>query len=257
MAKVAQLPNRQRIRKALLFLSLMLFPVTLYYFSPALILGGASEGIINASFIAFGLMFVSALFVGRLWCGWACPAGAVQEFAESVNNKRTPGGRFNWVKWIIWVPWIVLIVVLAVQAGGYHTVNPFYNFETGVTLSLPLDEGGPPWFMIYYIIIALFVGLAFIFGRRAGCHTVCWMAPFMIIGRRIRNLVAWPSLRLRADVDRCTDCLSCTRNCPMSLEVNQMVRAQDMEADECILCGTCVDNCPSDAIRYSFSRGRW
>ena len=255
MDKVKQLPTRQRIRKALLFLSLLLFPVTLYYFSPALILGGAAEGIINASFIVFGLMFISSLFVGRLWCGWACPAGAVQEFGQSVNDKRTPGGKFNWVKWFIWFPWIGLIVVLAVRAGGYHTVNPFYNFETGVTLSLPLDEGGPPWFMIYYIIIGLFVGMAFVFGRRAGCHTVCWMAPFMIIGRKIRNLVRYPSLRLKADVDRCTDCLRCTRDCPMSLEVNQMVRAQKMEDDECILCGTCVDNCPSDVIRYTFSRG--
>ena len=35
-------------------------------------------------------------------------------------------------------------------------------------------------------------------GRRAGCHTICWMAPFMIIGRKLRNLVAWPSLRLTA-----------------------------------------------------------
>jgi ferredoxin-type protein NapH len=73
VVKVKQLPTRQRIRKALVIISLLLFPATLYYFSPAIILGGASEGIINASFIVFGLMFISALFVGRLWCGWLCP----------------------------------------------------------------------------------------------------------------------------------------------------------------------------------------
>lgn len=78
MVKVKQLPRRQRVRKALLFVSFLLFPVTLYYFSPALILQGASEGVINGSFIVFGLMFLSALSVGRLWCGWACPAGALQ-----------------------------------------------------------------------------------------------------------------------------------------------------------------------------------
>lgn len=58
MVKVRQLPRRQRYRKALLFLSLLLFPVTLYYFSPMLILQGASQGIINGSFIVFGLMFL-------------------------------------------------------------------------------------------------------------------------------------------------------------------------------------------------------
>ena len=89
MAKVKQLPTRQRIRKALLLVSLLVFPITLYYFSPALILQGAAEGIVNASAILFGLMFLSALFFGRLWCGWACPAGALQEFAEPINNRRT------------------------------------------------------------------------------------------------------------------------------------------------------------------------
>ena len=43
MAKTKQLPKRQRIRKALLFVSLLLFPVTLYYFSPVLILQRASS----------------------------------------------------------------------------------------------------------------------------------------------------------------------------------------------------------------------
>ncbi len=256
MAKVKQLPTRQRVRKGLLFVSLLLFPVTLYYFSPALILQSASEGVINASFIVFGLMFVASLFVGRLWCGWACPAGGLQEFGEPINAKPTPGGKFNWIKWAIWIPWIGLIAVLAIRAGGYHTVNPFHNFETGVTMALPLDEGGPPWFMIYYIILVLFFGLAAIFGRRAGCHTICWMAPFMILGRRLRNLARWPALRLIADPGKCSECQTCTRNCPMSLDVNGMVQRADMEDDECILCGTCVDGCPKGAIRFSFSAGR-
>jgi ferredoxin-type protein NapH len=50
-------------------------PVTINYFSPYVIIDGASQGIVNGSFISFTLMFLSALFVGMLWCGWACPAG--------------------------------------------------------------------------------------------------------------------------------------------------------------------------------------
>jgi polyferredoxin len=254
VVKVKQLPTRQRVRKAFLLLSLPLFPATLYYFSPALILQGASEGVINGSFIVFALMFLSALFVGRLWCGWACPAGALQEFAQPINNKPTPGGKFNWIKWAIWIPWMGLIIALTIATGGCRSVDPFFQLESGVTIALPLDSGGPPWFMIYYIIIALFLGLALIFGRRAGCHTVCWMAPFMIIGRWIRNRVPWPSLRLKAAPDECSDCLTCTRNCPMSLDVNGMVQEGEMENSECILCGNCVDGCPQDAIPFFLQR---
>ena len=93
MVRAAQIASRQRIRKALLLVSLLLFPATLYYFSPMLILQGASQGIINGSFVVFAAMFVSSLFVGRLWCGWACPAGALQEFGQPINNKRTQAGR--------------------------------------------------------------------------------------------------------------------------------------------------------------------
>jgi len=255
MINIKQLPRRQRIRKALLFISLLLFPVTLYYFSPALILQGASEGIVSASLIVFGLMFVGSLFFGRLWCGWACPAGALQEFASPINSRRITR-RVNWIKWAIWVPWLGLIIALAMSAGGFHTVNPFYQLEGGVTMAIPYDGSGPPWFAIYYIIIVLFVGLAIIVGRRAACHTVCWMAPFMILGRRIRNLVRWPSLRLTAEPETCINCKACTRACPMSLDVNGMVQQAHMENDECILCGSCVDGCPKGTIRYSFSGGR-
>ena len=78
----------------------------------------------------------------------------------------------------------------------------------------------------------------------------------MIIGRWIRNLFKWPSLRLVADAASCSNCQTCTRNCPMSLDVNAMVQREDMEDGECILCGNCVDGCPKDAIRFSFSAGK-
>jgi ferredoxin-type protein NapH len=256
MIKVKQLPTRQRIRKALVFVSFLLLPVTLYYFSPALVLGGASQGIVNGSLIAFALLFVSALFVGRLWCGWLCPAGGLQESCAPVNGKPAPGGKPNWIKWGIWIPWIGGIAALAVRAGGYHTVNPFYGLEGGVTMAIPPDPQAPPWYMIYYIILALFAGLAIVAGRRAGCHYICWMAPFMILGRKIRNLVRWPALRLVTEPDKCADCLTCTRECPMSLDVHGMVQRADMEHNECILCGTCVDGCSKSAIRFSFSGGK-
>jgi polyferredoxin len=78
----------------------------------------------------------------------------------------------------------------------------------------------------------------------------------MILGRKLRNLGAWPALRLAAQSAACKDCLKCTSNCPMSLEVHGMVQAERMEHNECILCGTCVDNCAQGAVRFSFSAGK-
>lgn len=249
MVKTKQLPTRQRVRKALLLFSFLVFPLTLYYFSPVLILQGASEGVLNGSALVFGSMFVASLFVGRLWCGWACPAGALQEFAEPVNAHRT-SRMITWIKWAVWIPWVALIVVMAVRAGSFRAVEPLHQMEGGVTVAQPY------WYVIYFIVVAVFLGLALVLGRRAGCHTICWMAPFMVIGRWIRNRVGWASLRLVAEPAQCTDCQTCTRNCPMSLDVNAMVHKATMEDGECILCGSCVDGCPNEAIRFSFSGGR-
>jgi ferredoxin-type protein NapH len=248
-ALVRQLPVRQRARRGLLLLSFLLFPITLYYFSPMLIMQSASEGIINLSFLVFAGMFVASLFVGRLWCGWACPAGALQEFAAPVNN-RTVSHKVDWIKWAIWAPWLAGIIFFAVRAGGYHSIQPFYQLEGGVTLKQDF------WAFIYYVVVGIFLLLAVLVGRRAGCHTICWMAPFMILGRKLRNLLPWPSLRLQAAPDKCTHCLTCTTGCPMSLDVSGMVAKSRMENDECILCGTCVDNCKQSAIRYTFSAGK-
>lgn len=256
MSQAKQLPARQRIRKGFLLLSLLLLPITLYYFSPVLVLGAAAEGVINASLIVFGALFVASLFLGRLWCGWACPAGALQEFGAAVNARPFRRGWGDWLKWAIWIPWLGGIAALAITASGYRRVDPFYNFDGGVTLALPVDGNGPPWFLIYYIIVALFLGLALVFGQRAGCHTVCWMAPFMIMGRKLRNLVRWPALRLQADADLCADCRRCSRDCPMGLDVNAMVRGGDMEDAECILCGICADTCQKDVIHFTLRGGK-
>jgi ferredoxin-type protein NapH len=244
-----QLAMRQRLRRAVLLISLLLFPVILNYLSPYVIIDGASQGIINGSFIMFGLMFLSALFFGRLWCAWGCPGAGLQEACFGVNDRPVRGGRLNWIKWGIWGVWLAVIALAAASAGGYHAVNFFHLTDSGISVDRP--EG----YIIYYLVIGTFVGLAWAFGRRAGCHYICWMAPFMIAGRTLSNFGKWPALRLQAEPEKCTDCLQCTKTCPMSLPVNQMVKQGHMENSECILCGNCIDGCARKVIHYAFKAG--
>jgi ferredoxin-type protein NapH len=242
--------TRQRIRRALILISFLLFPITLNYFSPYLIIDGASQGVVNGSFVVFGLLFLSSLVLGRGWCGWVCPAGGLGEACFMIQDRPARTGRADWVKWFIWVPWIILIVVTAVMAGGYRQVNLLLKTETGITMN-----GETQGYIIYFFIVGLFFALSLVAGRRAVCHYVCWMAPFMIIGRWLRNRVRWPSLALRVEKDKCTSCKLCTRNCPMSLDVMGMVLAGKPEHPECILCGMCVDTCPKNVIHYTFRGG--
>ncbi len=60
-----QLPLRQRIRKALVIIAFLTFPITMNFFSPYVIIDGAMNGIVNGSLVMFGLMFLVSLFLGR------------------------------------------------------------------------------------------------------------------------------------------------------------------------------------------------
>ncbi len=238
--------KRQKIRKALIFILFLLFPVVMFYLSPVLIIEGAFNGIITGSFIAFSLMFVFSLFLGRAFCGWVCPGAGLQEACFRISNKRAKGGRYNWIKYFIWIPWISIIVFVAIKAGGFSTINPFFRIKDGISIAEPGN------YIVYYFFIGLITTLSLTAGRRAFCHYGCWMAPFMVIGTKIRNLFRWPGLHLKGNKDKCKNCKTCTKNCPMSLDVNYMVQKGSMKNTECILCGTCVDGCPQSVIRYAF-----
>ncbi len=76
----------------------------------------------------------------------------------------------------------------------------------------------------------------------------------MVIGTKLRDGLRLPGLRLRPEPEQCTDCKTCTKNRPMSLDVNAMVRRDSMRDSECILCGRCVDGCVKHAITYRLGR---
>jgi ferredoxin-type protein NapH len=236
---------RQKIRKGLILFSFFLFPAIFYYLSPVLIIQASSKGIINGSFVLFFLMFVSSLFLGRSYCGWVCPGAGCQESIFLANDKKVTKG--DYFKWLIWVPWIGSIVLLAIRSGGYYKIDFFYMTTHGI--SIGNIQGAISYFIVLFVFIVL---PSFAIGKRSFCHHLCWMAPFMIIGRKVRNHFKWSSLQLQSNPEACKHCHACTDNCPMSLPVEDMVQKESMENVECILCGTCVDGCKQDVLRYSW-----
>lgn len=84
--------NRQNTRKLLLIISLLLFPITIWYMSPYLIIQGAMEGIMSGSFVVFTCMLLGSIFFGRLFCAWLCPMGGMQECLSAVNAENPEQG---------------------------------------------------------------------------------------------------------------------------------------------------------------------
>ena len=240
--------NRQAFRGVMTLLMFALFPLIYYYFSPYLVIMGVAEGIVAGSLLVFTLLFLTSLFLGRAFCGWVCPAGATQELCAKARNTSFKNGKRNWIKYVIWVPWLSIILVMFLQAGTILAIDPLYQTYFGISIT------GVDSAIMFMAIAGLIAGIALVAGRRGACHTICWMAPFMIIGRKIRNTANWPALQLESNKNLCINCKACTRVCSMSLDVNAMVQKQTMENAECILCGRCVDVCPKGAIKYTFSK---
>lgn len=242
--------KRQQLRKAIIIFCFLLFPITIFYFSPYLIVVGAFTGVVAGSAISFTLMFVASLFFGKAFCAYLCPAGGLQECLILAVGKKAKGGWRNYIKWAIWIPWIVGIVILFIRAGGITRVDPFFETTNGLSLN-----GNKLYtYGIYFGILLLFTIPALTAGRRAFCHYICWMKPFMILGDRLGRVLHLPTLRLKADAEKCISCGLCDKKCPMSLEVKDMVKRENMVSVECILCGECIDICPKKCINYSRKR---
>ncbi len=191
---------RQKVRRGLLTASLLLLPVTLYYFSPALSLQGAAAGLASGSLLVFAGLFVSALFLGRAFCGWACPMGGLQELTARLRGRPVARRRIRWVKYLVWGPWFLLLVYLILQAGGLRRADLAYSTWHGISV---VDLQG---LLILVAIALLFFLPALLVGRRASCHTLCWVAPFLIAGRATRNFLSWPALRLSGRPQSCRSC---------------------------------------------------
>lgn len=245
---MARTTRRQRIRGAIAIVMVLFFPIVYYYMSPYLIIVGAVQGILAGDALFFFGLFFASLFTGRAFCGWVRPGGAIQELCSKVNGRPFNGRKRNLIKFFIWVPWMAIVVIMFIQSGGIKGVNPLYQTWNGISVQ------DLPSLVMFAAIAGSIAAFALVAGKRATCHTVCWMAPFMIVGTKIKDAVGWSSLHLTADKTRCVQCKQCSNNCPMSLNVTEMVQKEDMINNECILCGSCVDCCPRKAINFVFNR---
>jgi polyferredoxin len=234
--------RRQKIRYGIVFGIFLLFPIIINYLSPYLIIEGAGEGIVSGSFMVFGILLISSLFFGRAWCGWLCPASGMQDACVPFTSKKARTGTGNIVKFAIWFAWLGLIVFMFIKAGGLKKVDFLYRSEEIISILNPIVV------FVYVFVIIIIVSMVLIWGQRSFCKYLCWMGPFMIIGNKLRHWLNIPGLYLKGENEKCIDCKRCSRECPMDIDVMELVKKQNMYSSECIMCFNCADVCPKGVI---------
>jgi len=235
---------RQKIRRGLVLISLLLFPLTLNYFSPYVPIHGAMTGIVSGSLLLFAVMFITSIFFGRAWCAWVCPMAGLSDMALGVNNKNVNIKTLKIMRYSIYSIWILFIIIMFVSAGGIKGINPFHLTENIVSVDAPVK------YIIYYSVLAIFVILTFALGKRGACHSICWMSPFLTMGCSLGRLIKFPQIRIKSVAEKCSNCGICDKKCPMSIKVSSCVKQGYIKTSDCILCGECVDNCKKGALKY-------
>ncbi|NLI74027.1 MAG: 4Fe-4S binding protein [Euryarchaeota archaeon] len=172
--------------------------------------------------IGLSLLIVITLIAGRLFCGYACPLGAVQELMSRCTEQKISMDKLHprWIRGIF----TIVVAVVAFFVPFVTLVNPFRFFDL----------------QFIPVVTIIFVGVAIIsiFIYRPWCQLLC---PFGAISELASR---YSIFRLRRKPE-CIDCDQCVRVCP----TNQPVPRGSMS--ECYLCGRCIDACPKDSLAYS------
>jgi len=204
----------------------------------------AAYGSYHVSFYTLGFLSIIGTIGGRIICGWGCPFGFLQDLLYKVKlpKREIPQGLGNFQ---------YLALVLLVFIIPYVTLEPWFcklcpagTLEAGIPLlSLnPMLRPSAGWFFVLKMAILLFFLVWMMVSVRPFCRTACPLGAIYSLFNPVSIF------RIRVDEEKCTPCDICSRECPVSLNLNEIKK----NARGCVRCLRCTV-CPHGAI--TFGRG--
>lgn len=179
----------------------------------------------------FVFMIVFTIIGNKLFCGWNCPIGAIQEIIHRIPLPRKykiklPFKVTNGIRIIFFFAFIVLLFALGFSIYAY--MNPFEFLHWSLE-----------WMVIPAFLVT-FIAALFIF--RPFCYLICpvglvtWLAEHLAI------------TRVRLDKNACTDCMLCVQESPCPAV--QAILDGKRSRPDCHACGACIEVCPENALRF-------
>ncbi len=172
------------------------------------------------------LPVVTTLLVGRVYCGYVCPYGALQEllhvrrWAPRIPERwRRP---FTWLKYAVLA--FLVVNVLITHTEILREMTPFKALFalSGTPLTIGLAAG--------FAVLSVFTWRPF-------CEALCPLGALLSIASRVSLF------RLEADAT-CVSCGACTTKCPSAACDGGSIRCAD-----CYVCGECVRSCSPRSLR--------
>ncbi|PKQ27916.1 MAG: hypothetical protein CVT63_05545 [Candidatus Anoxymicrobium japonicum] len=204
----------------------------------------------QASYQAGALLYVVGfiglvgILVGRLFCGWACPFGLLQDLLYKI-----PTPKFSVPRWMRFGKYFALIVVamLIPYITGVHWYSrlcPAGTLEGAIPLKvLPPGAPLPAVGWLFLLKIAILVGFLawMVAAKRPFCRTAC------ALGGAYALLAPLSLYRMDVDSATCTKCGRCRKVCPVDMNVYE-----NPNSPECVRCLSCKKECPENAVSSGF-----
>jgi ferredoxin-type protein NapH len=204
--------------------------------------------------IGAGLLVVlSALLLGRAFCGWICPLGLLLDLSDGLRKRfqswRRKHGKPpfpNWVGPKSLKYYLLLFCLLLTLASGlpiFQSISPINWVVWLAVFSADLGWGAA---MVHAIPLLMLMASEW-FSRRLWCRALCPLgALYSIIGR----FGLW-KIQINSETAGQLPCGKCTRNCSMGIDVMESYTMQKQRAildSECTRCGDCIQACPNEVL---------
>jgi|Deesub1362A_J573_1020465.scaffolds.fasta_scaffold10107_3 polyferredoxin len=180
--------------------------------------------------VLFLIPTVVALFAGRIFCGWVCPLGAVQEVLGIWSRKKELVPKavdrpLRYLKYAL----LLGLVILAILGIRFHWAlyDPFKVIFTG----------SGTWIAIG---LAAFFGMLSLLIYRPWCRYACPLGAVLALATEAGTS------KVKANPARCAGCGLCAKACPLgAIEIKE---GKARLTRECIRCGDCALACRKGAL---------
>ncbi len=204
------------------------------------LLSGTLSGVIVHYCIAkvFGPIFFS-----RNWCGWGCWSAMIFDllpYKKTENNQAKMPGYYRYIHFALSFATVAFLFFVVKYAFVQTDAESLKN-SMGTTTELI-------WFLVgnaLYYATGIILAIKFK-DNRAFCKYLCPIAPILKASSR------FTILRIKGDNKSCTNCGTCSENCPMGINIPEYVKANSrVKSTECIMCMKCIAVCPQAILRTS------
>ena len=230
------------------------YPVSLFLgLDPLIAVGSAiAARTLYRGLILSLVILVPTIFLGRFFCGWICPLGALNELFSRLLRRRSLKERIaaNRYRPCFAVKYYVLAALLVLALFGVNQIgllDPISLLTRGLAASIlpavrAVTQGaGVPDRLFQYgwllgaVLLAVLLLNAVI--PRFYCRTVCPLGALLGVVSRLSIFHVWRS------ETRCTHCERCVAGCQGASDPHARLRKS-----ECLVCMYCREVCPTDAI---------